>query len=82
VTAGSGSTLTYAATSTAIGNLRAGTHTLDVTVPTAGHVVVAVDGVNVIDVAVTLPANVIAGFTAATGGKTDQHLVRSVVISY
>lgn len=34
----------------------------------------------VIDVAVSLPPNVIAGFTAATGRVTDQHAVRDVVI--
>ena len=81
-TGGTGSALTYAATSTAIGSLRTGTHAVDVTVTAAGHVVVKIDGAQVIDVAVALPANVIAGFTAATGGRTDQHTVRDAVIGY
>jgi Bacterial lectin len=81
-TSGTGAALTYARTSTAVSNLRTGTHAIDITVTSAGHVLVTVDGAAAIDVAVTLPPNVIVGFTAATGGKTDQHTARNVVISY
>lgn len=72
----------YAATSTAVPNLRSGTHVVDVTVTTAGHLLVAVDGQQVIDTAVTLPQNVLVGFSGATGGATDNHTVRGVQIAY
>jgi hypothetical protein len=81
-TGGTGSALTYAATSSAIGNLRSGTHAVDITITSAGHVVVKLDGATVIDVPVSVPPNVIPGFTAATGGTTDRHAVADVVISY
>lgn len=79
---GTGSPFTYAATSTAVPALRTGTHVVDVTVTTAGHVLVAVDGTQVIDTAVALPQNVLVGFAAATGSTTDNHTVRGVKISY
>ncbi|MCX4987412.1 MULTISPECIES: choice-of-anchor D domain-containing protein [unclassified Streptomyces] len=79
---GTGSPFTYAATSTAVPALRTGTHVVDVTVTTAGHVLVAVDGTQVIDTAVALPQNVLVGFAAATGSTTDNHTVRGVKITY
>ncbi|MER5467068.1 hypothetical protein [Streptomyces sp. NPDC002685] len=79
---GTGSPFTYAATSTAVPALRTGTHVVDVTVTTAGHVLVAVDGTQVIDTAVALPQNVLVGFAAATGSATDNHTVRGVKITY
>lgn len=81
-TSGQGTALTYAATSTAIGELRTGTHRITVVVTPISHLLVTVDGANVLDVPVTLQANVIPGFTSATGGLTDMHTVRNVVISY
>ncbi|MFE0459103.1 choice-of-anchor D domain-containing protein [Kitasatospora sp. NPDC058965] len=81
-TGSSGGRLLYAATSTAVPNLRQGTHTVDVTATAAGHLLVAVDGKQVIDTPVALPANVLAGFSAATGWANDSHLVRNVTISY
>ncbi|GAA1979854.1 choice-of-anchor D domain-containing protein [Kitasatospora viridis] len=74
--------ITYAATSTAIPALRQGTHTVDVTATPAGHLQVAVDGTQVIDTPVTLPPNLLVGFSGGTGGATDVHTVRNVTISY
>jgi hypothetical protein len=34
----------------------------------------------VLDTAVSLPANVLVGFSAATGGLTDRHLVSAVKV--
>ncbi|MGC0314661.1 lectin-like domain-containing protein [Kitasatospora acidiphila] len=74
--------LQYAATSTTVPQLRQGTHTVDVTTTPAGHLQVAIDGRQVIDTPVTLPANVLTGFSGATGGYTDVHTVRGVSIGY
>lgn len=71
--------LRYVATSTAVGALTAGTHLVDVNV-WDGRLRVSVDGDLKIDVAVTLPATVRPGFTAATGTRTDRHVVRDVSI--
>ena len=79
---GTGGRLQYAATSTAVPNLRSGTHVVDANVTAAGHLVVSVDGRQVIDVAVTLPQNVLVGFGAGTGSLTDNHTVRGVSIGY
>lgn len=51
-------------------------------VTAAGHLLVAVDGKQVIDAVVTLPKNVLVGFSGATGGRTDQHTIRGVKITY
>jgi hypothetical protein len=72
--------LVYAATSTDIGPLTTGTHAVTATVYN-GHVRVTVDGDLKIDVLVRLPALVRPGFTAATGGRSQRHLVRDVVIT-
>ncbi|NUT20972.1 MAG: choice-of-anchor D domain-containing protein [Hamadaea sp.] len=79
-TTGSSGHLAYAATAS-VPNLRSGTHTVDVAYA-SGQLTVAVDGRQVINVAITLPAGIIAGFTGATGGYFDVHTVRSVTISY
>ncbi|WP_369263985.1 choice-of-anchor D domain-containing protein [Streptomyces sp. R35] len=81
-TGGNGSPFTYAATSTAVPPLRTGTHVVDVSVTTAGHILVSVDGTQVIDTAVTLPDNVLVGFSGASGGLTDNHTVSGVKITY
>ncbi|WP_307623791.1 choice-of-anchor D domain-containing protein [Streptomyces sp. V3I7] len=78
-----GTTLpTYTATSTAVPDLRSGTHALDVSVTTAGHLVVRIDGTQVIDKAVALPRNVLVGFGGATGSATDKHTVDGVRVTY
>jgi hypothetical protein len=81
-TGGSGGTLTFAATSTAIGQLRSGTHSVEVTTSSAGHLVVLVDGVQVLDAAVSVPANALVGFSGGTGGLTDVHAVSGIRIAY
>jgi Bacterial lectin/Abnormal spindle-like microcephaly-assoc'd, ASPM-SPD-2-Hydin/PQQ-like domain len=80
-TGGTGDALTYAATATAIGHLRTGSHVIHVTVA-AGHIQVSVDGKPVIDTAVSLPGSVLVGFTGATGGRNDIHTVQAAAISY
>ncbi|MET9381675.1 choice-of-anchor D domain-containing protein [Streptomyces sp. NPDC002928] len=78
----SGGLPVYIATSTAVPALRTGTHTVDVTVTSAGHLVVSVDGKQVIDKAMTLPTNVLVGFAGATGSLTDKHTADGVRITY
>ncbi|MFD0515017.1 hypothetical protein ACFQ0Q_40935 [Streptomyces aureus] len=81
-TGGNGAPFQYAATSTAVPALRTGTHTVNVSVTTAGHLLVKVDGTQVIDTAVTLPPNVLVGFAGATGALTDKHTVGGVSITH
>jgi hypothetical protein len=80
--AGKADLLTYLVTSTAIGPLRTGTHLVDVQVGSTGNLLVSVDGTQVLNYAVGLPATAIVGFTGATGGGTDVHTVRAVTITY
>ncbi|GAA4633021.1 hypothetical protein GCM10023196_068900 [Actinoallomurus vinaceus] len=75
-------TLTYLKTTTAIPPLRTGTHAVDVRVTTASHMVVQIDGRQVLDVAVTLPPKVLVGFTGAVGGSTDTHAVLNPHVTY
>jgi hypothetical protein len=49
-------------------------------VESGGHLTVSVDGILYIDQAITLPDSVLIGFTAGTGGLTNQHLVANVSI--
>jgi Bacterial lectin/Bacterial Ig domain/Abnormal spindle-like microcephaly-assoc'd, ASPM-SPD-2-Hydin len=79
-TGGSNDALNYVATSNNIGPLTSGTHDVDVNVY-GGHIRVTVDQDLKIDQAVRLPASVRPGFSAATGGLTDQHVVRGVAIT-
>ncbi|MFG2692466.1 choice-of-anchor D domain-containing protein [Kitasatospora sp. NPDC048407] len=80
-TGGQGDALVYAATATNIGDLRTGTHTVDVQV-TGGRVQVTVDGRAAIDTTVAVPAGVLVGFTGATGGLNDNHRVQGVSITF
>jgi hypothetical protein len=81
-TGGSGGTLTFAGTSTNVPALRTGTHTVEVTTSPAGHLVVTVDAVQVLDVAIAIPADAFVGFSGGTGGLTDVHAVSGIGISY
>ncbi|MEU7016042.1 choice-of-anchor D domain-containing protein [Streptomyces sp. NPDC046385] len=81
-TGGSGTTLTHAATATNVPDLRTGSHTVDAVVTSTGRLQVSIDGTRVIDVAVTLPKNVLVGFSGTTGGRTDRHAVTGVRIGY
>jgi len=71
--------LHWLATSSAIGKLRTGSHVVHVVV-SGGQLVVSVDGVQVINVAVTLPPSVLIGFSGGTGGSTDVHTISNTTI--
>lgn len=71
----------YISTTTAVPALRTGTHVITVDYTAAGHLVVHVDGVQVLDTAVTLPPSVLVGFTAGQGGYDDNHIVRAASIT-
>ena len=60
--------------------LTQGTHAVDVTVG-AGKLKVVVDGTVTYSAAVTLPHRALLAFSAGTGGQTDVHTVRDVVIT-
>jgi hypothetical protein len=79
---GSGGTLTFLSTTTAVPALRTGTHAVEVLTSAAGHLVVKVDGTQVLDTAATLPTNALVGFSGATGGVTDVHAVSNINITY
>jgi Bacterial lectin/Abnormal spindle-like microcephaly-assoc'd, ASPM-SPD-2-Hydin len=72
--------LHWLATSTAVPNLRSATRHVKVTVA-AGVMTVSVDGTQYLSQAVTLGANVLVGFGGGTGGLTDVHSVKNVVIT-
>jgi predicted lipoprotein with Yx(FWY)xxD motif len=63
-----------------IGQLRAGTHNVEVTV-SGGVLAVYFDGAQILARKVALPRTVKLAFTGATGGLTDVHLVRNAGIS-
>jgi predicted lipoprotein with Yx(FWY)xxD motif len=63
-----------------IGQLRAGTHNVEVTV-TGGVLTVFFDGAQILAQNVTLPRTVKLAFTGATGGLTDVHTVRDAATS-
>jgi hypothetical protein len=81
-TGGTSGRLVYLVASKAIGALRTGTHLVNVTIGTPGHLVVTVDGKKIFNTAVKIPAKAYAGFSGATGSLTDIHLVRAVKITY
>lgn len=82
-TAAAGSTkLTTISSSTAVPALQGGTHTVTVTVTTASHLVVLIDGTKYLDSAVTLPSRVLVAFTAGVGASTDTHAVSAPTITY
>jgi predicted lipoprotein with Yx(FWY)xxD motif len=63
-----------------IGQLRAGTHNVEVTV-TGGVLTAFFDGAQILAQKVTLPSTVKLAFTGATGGLNDMHAVRDAAIS-
>ena len=81
-TASTSASLTLLASSATIPALRTGTHNVDVTVTSASHLVLRVDGAVVLDVAVTLPPHVLVAFTAGTGHYTDTHTISNPTITY
>lgn len=74
--------LTTLQSTTSIAALRGATHTVDVQVTAAGHLVVTFDGTQIMDVAVTLPPKVLVAFTGGAGGLSDNHAVSGPTISY
>jgi hypothetical protein len=72
--------LFWLATSSAIPNLRSATRHVVVDV-NGGVMTVKLDGVQYLSQAVTLPPNVLLGFTGATGWVIDNHQVSNVVVS-
>src|SRR3977135_950102 len=78
-----GGPLHWLVTSTTAQNLpslRSATRHVKVTVA-SGVMTVSVDGVQYLSQAVTLPPNVLVGFGGGTGGLTDVHSVKNVVIT-
>jgi hypothetical protein len=73
---------TFTATNTDVPALRNTTHPVEITITSASHIVVKIDGTQVLDKAVTLPSRVRVAFTAGTGALTDTHAVLNPVISY
>jgi Bacterial lectin/Abnormal spindle-like microcephaly-assoc'd, ASPM-SPD-2-Hydin/PQQ-like domain len=79
-TSGATDRLAWLSTSTAIPNLRTATRHVVVDINN-GVVTVSIDGTQYLSQAVTLPPNVLLGFTGATGAVVDNHQVSNVVIS-
>ena len=71
--------LHWLTTTTAVPKLFGATHHIHLAV-SGGTLTVAIDGVTVLNNAVSLPPNVLVGFSAGTGGQTDRHAVSNVVI--
>jgi hypothetical protein len=82
LTGKAGGAMTYAATSTHVPALRTGTHAVEVYTAANGHLIVRIDGVTVLDGAVTLPGTARIAFTGATGSLTDTHTVTDVNVAY
>jgi HYDIN/CFA65/VesB family protein len=61
-------------------DLRAGTHTVTVTLK-SGTLTVTIDGSPVLTHAVTVPSSAFVAYTGGTGTLTDQHLVQDAAIS-
>ena len=83
ITSGAGQAvdlLNWLATSSSVPPLRGTPHHVTVTV-LQGLMTVAIDGVTYLSTFVTLPANVLVGFTGGSGGLTDSHAVSNVSIS-
>ena len=75
-----GDNVTYTATAEVPTPLRTGTHAVTVKV-TGGDLVVNVDGTQLLDTPVTLPPQVLVGFTAGTGSLADTHTISGVQIT-
>ena len=78
--ANSNGTLKLTSSVNEIGQLRAGTHNVEVTV-TGGVLTVFFDGAQILAQHVPLSGTVKLAFTGATGGLTDMHEVRDAAIS-
>ena len=73
---------TFVTSSTAVPNLRSGTHEVTVAV-VGGSLVVTIDGSALFTTPVAaIPATGLVGFSGATGGLTDVHSVSGLHIAY
>lgn len=79
-TSTSSNDLGFRVTASQVPDLRTGTHQVQVDT-SHNHITVSIDGTQVIDSDIDLPKNVYVGFTAATGGATDNHIVSNVSIA-
>ena len=59
-----------------------GPHTIGVTVTASSHIVVTIDGTQVMDAAVALPSSALVAFTGGTGSMTDTHTAANPVVMY
>lgn len=75
-----GSSLAFAQTNSQIPPLRQGSHTVGVSV-SGGTITVTLDGTQYLSAAVSLPPQVLVGFTGSTATLTDVHTVSGVAIS-
>ena len=75
----SGNSPNWLVTSSTVPPLRTAPRHIQVVV-TSGSMTVSVDGVQVLSQAVTLPPNVLVGFSGGTGGLFDLHAVSNVSI--
>jgi hypothetical protein len=81
-TAAGSSSITPLAADTNVPTLQGASHQIDITITTASHLVVKVDGTQQVDVAVTLPSKVLAAFTAGVGASSDTFAVSAPTITY
>ncbi|MGC0313798.1 choice-of-anchor D domain-containing protein [Kitasatospora acidiphila] len=81
-TAAGSSGITPLVADTNIPALQGSSHQIDITVTTASHLVVKIDGTQQVDVPVTLPSKVLAAFTAGVGASTDTFAVSAPTIAY
>jgi hypothetical protein len=71
--------LLFVASTSTVPELRATNHVV-VTV-NAGQISVSINGAPVVSASVSLPPNVLVGFTGATGGLTDVHAVDNINVA-
>lgn len=74
------SNFNYLASSSNIASLKTGTHDVEVNY-FGGLLRISFDGELKIEVPANLPTQIRPGFTAATGGETNQHTVRNIAIT-
>jgi hypothetical protein len=77
----SADSLAWAASTTNLPRLRNAVHHVVVLVSVDGALTVWMDGREVLATRVTLPHQMLVGFTAANGGLTDRHAVSNVMIT-
>ena len=72
--------LHWLGTATLLAPLQEATHHVTITT-TAGTIIVAIDGTQVLSQAATLPASAYLGFSAGTGGLTNRHAISHLVVT-